>query len=151
MSICHSATLLSLLAALSAVSALRFASYNIQSGSGMDGETVFINKRSHSGYSGKYDLHRTAQAIAALNADVIGLQEVDNNTRRHPNDDQTGLRVCAVLFPKIVTTCRFAVLLSQMVGLPYRHFGKMRNFQGGGYGEHNFGPSLVAALSVVPL
>lgn len=41
---------------------LRVASYNIHAGAGQDGV---------------FDLDRTTEAIAALNADVVGLQEVD--------------------------------------------------------------------------
>jgi len=78
---------------------VRYLSYNIQSGSGMDG---------------KYDLNRTAKAIVDSHADIVALQEVDNRTRRHP-DDQT-------------------LLLSRTTGLQYFSYAKFRDFQGGGYG-----------------
>ncbi len=35
-----------------------------------------------------YNLSRTAEAIRLLNVDIVGLQEVDNNTDRHPHDNQ---------------------------------------------------------------
>jgi len=71
-----------------------------------------------------YDLTRTAKQIVALNPDLIALQEVDNNTQRHPGDDQTAL-------------------LSVMTNLQYYVFAKQRNFQGGGFG--------VAILSRFPI
>jgi len=47
--------------------------------------------------------------------DIIGIQEVDNYTLRHPGDDQTKI-------------------LSESTGMKFAQFGKMRDFQGGGYG-----------------
>jgi len=58
------------------VAALSISSYNIQSGSGFDGV---------------YNLVRTAGAISAMKPDLIGLQEVDNNTQRHFPDDQPNI------------------------------------------------------------
>ena len=71
----------------SSVSTLRVASYNIRHGVGSDG---------------RLDLPRTAAAIAALGADVIGLQEVDDTfAERSAYEDQAarlaqmlGLQVC---------------------------------------------------------
>eukprot|EP00698_Gefionella_okellyi_P025500 TRINITY_DN9366_c0_g1_i1.p1 TRINITY_DN9366_c0_g1~~TRINITY_DN9366_c0_g1_i1.p1 ORF type:complete len:282 (-),score=56.57 TRINITY_DN9366_c0_g1_i1:76-795(-) len=62
-----------------------------------------------------YNLHRTAQAIVQQAPDIVGLQEVDNCTSRHPGDDQPAL-------------------LSSLTGMPFYRYGKMRDFEGGGYG-----------------
>ncbi len=51
---------------------LRIASYNIQSGSGMDYQ---------------FNLSRTADAISQFQVHLIGLQEVDNFTQRHYVDE----------------------------------------------------------------
>jgi len=79
---------------------LRIASYNIRSGSGMDDV---------------YNLSRTAEAIRLLNVDIVGLQEVDNNTDRHPHDNQ-------------------AQVLANLTGLTHHVFAKFRDFENGGYG-----------------
>jgi endonuclease/exonuclease/phosphatase family metal-dependent hydrolase len=39
-----------------------------------------------------YNLSRTAEAIQHLKVDIVGLQEVDNNTDRHPHDNQVSQR-----------------------------------------------------------
>ncbi|WP_425398845.1 endonuclease/exonuclease/phosphatase family protein [Aeoliella sp.] len=54
-------------APLSTAHAVRAATYNIRRGLGMDGKT---------------DMKRTADAIRNLNADIVGLQEVDMNVGR---------------------------------------------------------------------
>lgn len=79
---------------------LRIASYNIRSGSGMDDV---------------YNLSRTAEAIRLMNVDIVGLQEVDNNTDRHPHDNQ-------------------AQVLANLTGLTHHVFAKFRDFENGGYG-----------------
>jgi exonuclease III len=71
-----------------------------------------------------YNLSRTAEAIRQMNVDIIGLQEVDNNTDRHPHDNQ-------------------AQVLANLTGLTYHLFAKFRDFESGGYG--------VAILSRFPI
>jgi len=87
---------------------VRIMSYNIRSGS--DAWDT-------------YNLTQTAAAINALKPDLVGLQEVDQNTQRHPGDNQP-------------------LLLSNLTGMAVR-FGRMRDFMNGGYG--------VAVLSRFPI
>ena len=77
---------------------LRVVCYNIRHGRGMDNVV---------------DLTRTANAIKALNPDLVAIQEVDLNTQR-TNADQ----------PKI---------LGEKLGMHYA-FGKAIGYQGGEYG-----------------
>jgi len=78
---------------------LRVVCYNIHHGRGMD--DVF-------------DLTRTANAIKALNPDLVALQEVDRNARRTDQADT----------PKI---------LAEKLGM-HQVFGKTIDLQGGDYG-----------------
>lgn len=57
---------------------MRIATFNVQHGLGPDG---------------RVDNHRLAEAVAALDADVVGLQEVDRRQSRSGGVDQT--RLCA--------------------------------------------------------
>jgi endonuclease/exonuclease/phosphatase family metal-dependent hydrolase len=75
------------------------ATYNIRHGRGMDGQV---------------DLARTASAVRALQADVIGLQEVDRNVERSGAVDE----------PRI---------LGETLGL-HHTFGAFFPYQGGEYG-----------------
>lgn len=59
---------------ISSINSLRFATYNIQSGSNI--EHV-------------YNITVTSEAIKQLNIDFIAMQEVDNLTDRHPIDQTT--------------------------------------------------------------
>jgi len=61
-----------------------------------------------------YNISRTGLTIAAARPFLVGLQEVDNLTSRHPGDDQMAI-------------------LSRITGMNFA-FGKMRDFEGGGYG-----------------
>jgi endonuclease/exonuclease/phosphatase family metal-dependent hydrolase len=88
--------------------ALRVASYNIRHGEGADG---------------KVDLPRIAKVIAALEPDLVALQEVDKNCTRSGNTD-------------------IAKELGKLLGMEHR-FGKFMNFQGGEYG--------MAILSRLPI
>jgi endonuclease/exonuclease/phosphatase family metal-dependent hydrolase len=81
------------------VVALRVVSYNIRAGVGMDNVL---------------NLTRQAEVIRALAPDVVGLQEVDNRTRRSGLVDQ-------------------ASELARMTGL-HPTFAKMRAYDGGAYG-----------------
>jgi len=67
------------------------------------------------GFDQQVNLSRQAQVIIASGADLVALQEVDNRTRRTHDVDQTQQ-------------------LSQLTSLPFYSYGKMRNFEGGGYG-----------------
>lgn len=87
---------------------LRVLSYNIRSGSNIDNV---------------YNISRTAATIKSYKPMLVGLQEVDNNTARHPGDDQPAI-------------------LAAKTGLAYR-YAKFRNFEGGGYG--------IAILSALPI
>jgi len=78
---------------------LTVVSYNIRHGSGMDG---------------KLNLERTAETLKKLDADVIALQEVDNQCKRSGSIDQ-------------------AAKLGEMLGMK-SHFVKFMDFQGGQYG-----------------
>ncbi len=95
----HSRVLL-FLSFLAVCSALSVLSFNTQACTGLDR---------------KYDIARTAQAINAINPDLVGLQELDNMTQRHPGDNQLAK-------------------LSELTGLKYFVYGKVLDFQGGGYG-----------------
>jgi endonuclease/exonuclease/phosphatase family metal-dependent hydrolase len=77
--------------------------YNIQTGINMNG---------------RYNLSGTADTISnkLQHLDIIGLQEVDNMTRRHPGHDQTRL-------------------LSQLTKFPHFRFDSNRKFQEGDYGN----------------
>jgi len=79
---------------------LTVVAYNIRHGAGMD-ETV--------------DLPRIAEALRALNADVITLQEVDKNTERTGGVDQVAV-------------------LAELLGMRGFH-GAHRPYQGGEYGN----------------
>ena len=88
-----------LLAALAAASTgLRIMSYNIRAGDGM---------------SGVFNLTWQASIINQYQPDVLGLQEVDQYTKRHYINEP-----------------------EYLANLTHMHyvFGKMRDFQGGGYG-----------------
>ena len=95
-------------AALAAPTAVQYLSYNIQSGSG---------------YDHVYNLSRTAEALRWSGAEVVGLQEVDLKTKRHPDDQPA--------------------ILAGLAEFKHREYGKMRDFQGGGYG--------IAILSKFPI
>ena len=79
--------------------AIRVATYNIKHGRGMDG-TI--------------DLERTATTLAALDADLIALQEVDDQARRSGGVDQ-------------------AAWLANRLDMHAAH-GAFMDFQGGRYG-----------------
>ena len=85
---------------VAAQSTLRVAAYNIKHGRGMDD---------------RIDLPRIAEALRALDADVIALQEVDNATERSGGVDQVGR-------------------LAELLGYAGYH-GAHRAFQGGEYGN----------------
>ncbi len=78
---------------------LRVASYNIRHGAGMDDVVA---------------LERTAAAIRGLEAEIVGLQEVDERAQRSGRADQ-------------------AALLGGLLGMEHR-FGAFFDFQGGRYG-----------------
>ncbi len=78
---------------------LRLVSYNIKHGLGNDG---------------RLDLNRTAALLNNLNADLIGLQEVDNQVKRSGMIDQ-------------------AQALGKSLNM-YSAFGSFMNYQGGKYG-----------------
>ncbi len=88
--------------------ATRIVSYNIRHGRGMDD---------------RVDLDRTAATLAALNPDIVGLQEVDMNVRRSGSVNQ-------------------AAELGRRLGL-HEAFGPFMDLQGGRYG--------MAILSRYPL
>ena len=79
--------------------AMRVATYNIKHGRGIDG-TI--------------DLERTAATLATLDADIIALQEVDEQARRSGGVDQ-------------------AAWLAQRLGM-HAAYGAFMDFQGGRYG-----------------
>lgn len=86
---------------------LRVATYNIRYGAGGDGE---------------FDLDRTAAAIAELDADVIGLQEVDV----HWSDRSNHLDVAQQLADRLDMDVRFAPIYDfapSEPGAPRRQFG----------------------------
>ncbi len=78
---------------------LRVATYNIKHGLGMDG---------------RVDLDRTSNALAALDADIIAIQEVDQHASRSGDVDQ-------------------AAWLADKLGM-HAAFGGFMDFQGGHYG-----------------
>ena len=78
---------------------LRVATWNIKHGRGMDG---------------RLDLERTATVLAALKADIIALQEVDETVRRSGRVDQ-------------------AAWLAARLGM-HASFGAFMDYQGGRYG-----------------
>lgn len=79
---------------------LRVLSYNIHHGEGDDG---------------RLDLARVAKVITDCGADLIALQEVDQNAKRTGSIDQ-------------------AAELGRLTGL-HAYFGKAMNYQGGAYGQ----------------
>ncbi len=79
--------------------AMRVATYNIKHGRGMDGSI---------------DLERTAATLATLDADIIALQEVDDQARRSSGVDQ-------------------AAWLAERLGM-HAAYGAFMDFQGGRYG-----------------
>jgi hypothetical protein len=85
--------------------------------------SMSYNIRSGSNISDIYNLTATATAINEFNVDFVGLQEVDNDTSRHPGQDQP-------------------LLLGQLTNMSYA-FGIMRYFEGGFFG--------IAALSRLPI
>ena len=87
---------------------LRVATWNIKHGLGMDGHL---------------DLERTATAIEAFDADIVALQEVDENVRRSGRIDQ-------------------AAWLGDRLGM-HATFGSFMDYQGGRYG--------LAILSRLPI
>ncbi|HRP07782.1 MAG TPA: endonuclease/exonuclease/phosphatase family protein [Gemmatimonadales bacterium] len=78
---------------------LRVASYNIRHGRGMDQQVA---------------LERTAATIRSLDAEIVGLQEVDERVQRSGRADQ-------------------AALLGGLLGMEHR-FGAFFDYQGGRYG-----------------
>jgi endonuclease/exonuclease/phosphatase family metal-dependent hydrolase len=78
---------------------IRVATYNIKHGLGMDG---------------RLDLERTATTLHALDADIIALQEVDDQARRSGTIDQ-------------------ASWLAERLGM-HAAYGAFMDFQGGRYG-----------------
>ena len=87
---------------------LRVATWNIKHGLGMDGQL---------------DLERIASVIAAFDADIVALQEVDENARRSGGVDQ-------------------ATWLGDRLGM-HAAFGSFMDYQGGRYG--------LAMLSRLPI
>jgi endonuclease/exonuclease/phosphatase family metal-dependent hydrolase len=79
---------------------LRVLTYNIHHGEGTDG---------------KVDLGRLAKVILSVKPDIVALQEVDKNTRRTSQVDQTKE-------------------LAQLTGF-YGYFGKAIDYDGGEYGQ----------------
>jgi endonuclease/exonuclease/phosphatase family metal-dependent hydrolase len=79
--------------------ALRLATYNIKHGLGMDG---------------RIDLERTSRVLAALDVDIIAIQEIDQHASRSGNVDQ-------------------ASWLADKLGM-HSAFGSFMDFQGGRYG-----------------
>ncbi len=88
---------------------LRVLIYNVRHGAGMD----------H-----KLDLERTAAVIAAQQADIVLLQEIDSSTVRTGGVYQ-------------------AARLARLSGMPYHAFGPFMDYDGGAYG--------MAALSAWPI
>lgn len=87
---------------------------------GLDVVLMSFNIRSGSGIDNSYNLTRTAGVIRDVmgKADeeavfFVGLQEVDNRTKRHPQDQPQFLAKATALTAT---------------------YGKMRDFEGGGYG-----------------
>jgi len=78
---------------------IRIVSYNIRRGLGMDDST---------------NIYRTAESLKTLNADIIGLQEVDMGVKRSGNVNQ-------------------AAILGKQLGM-YASFGPFMDYQGGRYG-----------------
>jgi endonuclease/exonuclease/phosphatase family metal-dependent hydrolase len=76
-----------------------------------------FNVQACTGLDKKYDIHRTAATINAIKPlpDLVGLQEIDNMTARHRGDDQLKI-------------------LSKLTGMKYYTFGKVMDYQHGGYG-----------------
>lgn len=99
-----------------AAKTLRVLTYNIHHGEGTDG---------------KLDLPRIAGVVTAARADVVLLQEVDNNTTRTKKVDQ-------------------AAELAKLTGLR-GEFGKAIDLQGGGYGLAILSRFPLAAVKTVPL
>jgi endonuclease/exonuclease/phosphatase family metal-dependent hydrolase len=101
-------TVLSNLGSGTAGTEITVVSYNIRHGRGLDDRVA---------------LERTASAIRALDADIVGLQEVDSMTNRAGRTDQ-------------------ATLLGNLLGME-RTFGAFMNHDGGRYG--------MAILSRMPI
>lgn len=111
---------------------------------------VLVSFRSGSGMDDVYNLSRTAEAIRMMNVDLIGLQEVDQYTDRHPLDDQVGWATIhyqgetsshlIMIFRGLLTQPK---KLAMLTGLTHYVFGKFRDFENGSYG--------VAILSRYPI
>lgn len=97
-------------------SALRVASYNIRHGSGMDG---------------RVDLPRTAGVLRGLQADFIGLQEVDAGAERSGGQAQV-------------------VELARTLGMQPA-FGKFMDYDGGRYGMGILSAHPIVDVAAVPL
>ena len=95
---------------------LRVLTYNIHHGEGLDG---------------KVDLARIAGVISAAGADVVALQEVDQNTKRTGGVDQ-------------------AAEIARLAGLQVA-YGKAMEYQGGAYGQALLSRWPLEAVTVHPL
>jgi len=74
---------------------------------------VSYNIRSGDNVNGVFNLNNTAEIIRQLNPDIVGLQEVDRFTSRHPIDEPS--------------------FLANQTNM-YSIFAKMRSYEGGDYG-----------------
>lgn len=87
---------------------------NLGTGSGSDLQLASYNIRHGRGMDNRVALERTAAVLRSLDADIVGLQEVDRNVERSGRVDQ-------------------AALLGNLLGM--RHaFGAFMDYQGGRYG-----------------
>ena len=110
---------------------LTLGSYNIRSGSSFSNvynitQTGVTIRDLGTKFLPSSDPHRYRLSFFMYfftGVDLIGLQEVDQVTQRHPDDQPA--------------------ILSRVSGMQYVAYGKMRNYQGGGYG--------VAILSKLPI
>ncbi|MBB5826647.1 endonuclease/exonuclease/phosphatase family protein [Micromonospora carbonacea] len=84
---------------------------------------------------GLVDPHRLTAAVAALDADVLALQEVDRDQTRSGNHDLTTIAAHALHAPHH----RFAAAL---VGTPGEHFRPLRH-DDDGHGEPRYGIGLI--------
>jgi endonuclease/exonuclease/phosphatase family metal-dependent hydrolase len=87
---------------------------NLGSGTGTELEVASYNIRHGRGIDNRVALERTAGVIRALDADIVGLQEVDRNVERSGRVDQPAL-------------------LGNLLGLQHA-FGAFMDYQGGRYG-----------------